>query len=106
MKECLPHLLIRVFVVPSRIVKRAKQFIPPTLFSTALHQLGEEDPYRVVVGNRKPMRMLSHDCTSILQIVFVLASPISHLLSPPAQKEERAIASEAEATQTYASYTR
>jgi hypothetical protein len=77
MKECLPHFLIRVFIVPSRIVKRAKQFIPPTLFPTALHQLGEKDPHRVVVGNRKPMRMLSHDCTSILQIVFVLAPPMS-----------------------------
>jgi hypothetical protein len=63
MEECLPHFLIRVFVVASRIVKGAKQFIPPTLFPTALHQLGEEDPHRVVVANRKPMRMLSHDCT-------------------------------------------
>jgi hypothetical protein len=40
MEECLPHSLIRVFVVASRI-KRAKQFIPPTLFPTALHQLGQ-----------------------------------------------------------------
>jgi hypothetical protein len=55
MEECLPHFLIRVFVVPSRIVKRAKQFIPPTLFGTALHQLGEKDPHRVVIGNRKPV---------------------------------------------------
>jgi hypothetical protein len=77
MEERLPHFLIRVFVVPSRIVKRAKQFIPPTLFGTTLHQLGEENPHRVVVGNRKSMRMLSHDCTSISRIVFVLASPIS-----------------------------
>jgi hypothetical protein len=77
MEECLPHPLIRVFVVPSRIVKRTKQFIPPTLFPTALHQLGKQDPHRVIVGNRKPMRMLSHHCTSILQIVFVLARPKS-----------------------------
>jgi hypothetical protein len=79
MEECLPHFLIRVFVVPSRVVKRAKQFIPPSVFGTALHQLGQENPHRVVVGNRKPMRMLSHDCTSILRIVFVLASPISKI---------------------------
>jgi hypothetical protein len=60
MKECLPHFLIRVFVVPSRIIKRAKQFIPSTLFPTALHQLGQENSHRGVVGNRKLMRMLSH----------------------------------------------
>jgi hypothetical protein len=68
MEKCLPHFLIGVLVVPSRIVKRAKQFIPPTLFGTTLHQLGEENPHRVVVGNRKSMRMLSHGCTSILQM--------------------------------------
>jgi hypothetical protein len=79
MEECLPHFLIGVLVVPSRIVKRTKQFIPPTLFPTTLHQLGEENPHRVVVGNRKSMRMLSHDCTSILQIVFVIAPPISSI---------------------------
>src|SRR5450755_1974829 len=79
MEECLPHFLIRVFVVASRIVKRAKQCIPPTLFDTALHQLGQENPHRVVVGNRKPMRMLSHDCTSILQIIFVWATVISRM---------------------------
>jgi hypothetical protein len=72
-EECLPHFLVRVFVVAGRIVKRAKQFVPPTLFGTALHQLGQENPHRVVVGNREPMRMLSHDYTSILQIVSVLA---------------------------------
>jgi hypothetical protein len=77
MEECLPHFLIRVFVVASRIVKRAKQFIPSSLFPTALHQLGQENSHRVVVGNRKPMRMLSNDCTSMLQIVFVLAPPKS-----------------------------
>jgi len=82
MEECLPHFLIRVFIVASRIVKRTKQFIPPTLFPTALHQLGQENSHRVVVGNRKPMRMLSHDCTSILQIVFVLAPPISSISNP------------------------
>jgi hypothetical protein len=71
-EECLPHFLIGVLVVASRIVKRAKQFIPPTLFPAALHQLGEEDPHRVIVGNRKPMRMLSDECTSIFKIVFVL----------------------------------
>jgi len=64
MEERLPHFLIRVFVVTSRIVKRAKQSIPPTLFGTTLHELGEEDSHRVVVGNRKPMGMLSHDNTS------------------------------------------
>jgi hypothetical protein len=37
------------------------------------------NPYRVVVGNRKPMRMLSHGCTSILRIVFILACPISSI---------------------------
>jgi hypothetical protein len=79
MEECLPYFLIRVFVVPSRIVKRAKQFIPPTLFPTALHKLRQENSHRVVVGNRKPMRMLSHACTSILQIVFVLPPPISSI---------------------------
>jgi hypothetical protein len=77
MEECLPHFLIRVFVVASRIVKGAKQFIPLSLFPTALHQLGQENSHRVVVGNRKPMRMLSHDCTSMMQIVFVLAPPKS-----------------------------
>src|ERR1700720_1037250 len=51
MEECLPHFLIGVLVVPRRIVKRAKQFIPPTLFGTTLHQLGEENPHRVVIGN-------------------------------------------------------
>jgi hypothetical protein len=79
MEERLPHFLIRVFVVPSRIVKRAKQFIPPTLFGTTLHQLSEENSHCVVVSNRKPMRMLSHDCTSILQIVSALACPISSI---------------------------
>src|SRR5579862_1012836 len=68
MEERLPHFLIGIFVVTSRIVKRAKQFIPPTLFPTTLHQLGEENSHRVVVGNRKSMRMLSHGCTSILQM--------------------------------------
>jgi hypothetical protein len=41
MEECLPHFLIRVFVVASRIIKRAKQFIAPTLFSPSLYQLGQ-----------------------------------------------------------------
>jgi hypothetical protein len=77
MEERLPHFLIGVLVVTSRIVKRAKQFISPTLFPTALHQLGEENSHRVVVGNRKSMRMLSHDCTSRLQTVSALACPIS-----------------------------
>jgi hypothetical protein len=79
MEECLPHFLIRVFVVASRIVKRAKQFIPPTLFPAALHQLGQENSHRVVVGNREPMRMLSHDCASILQIIFALVLLISSI---------------------------
>jgi hypothetical protein len=57
--------------------------VTPTLFGTALHQLGQKNPHRVVIGNRKPVRMLSHDCTSILQIVFVLASPISSNSNPP-----------------------
>jgi hypothetical protein len=74
MEECLPHFLVRVFVVASRIVKCAKQFISATLFGAALHELGQENPHRVVVGNREPMRMLSHNYTSTLQIVFVLAS--------------------------------
>jgi hypothetical protein len=65
--------------VASRIIKCAKQFIAPTLFPTALHQLGQKNSHRVVVGNRKPMRMLSHDRTSIFQIVFVLAPPISSI---------------------------
>jgi hypothetical protein len=86
-EECLPYFLVRVFVVASRIVKRAKQFIPPTLFGTALHQLGQENPHRVVVGNREPMRMLSHDYTSVLQIVSVLAriadESSSHNRYPP-----------------------
>jgi hypothetical protein len=79
MEERLPHFLIRVFVVTSRIVKRAKQSIPPTLFGTTLHELGEEDSHCVVVGNRKPMGMLSHDSTSILQIASTLAGPISSI---------------------------
>jgi hypothetical protein len=89
MEECLPHFLIRVFVVPSRIVKRTKQFISSSLFPTALHQLGQENSHRVVVGNRKPMRMLSHECTSILQIVFVLAPPISSISNPPQNSPPR-----------------
>jgi hypothetical protein len=89
MEECLPHFLIRVFIVARRIVKRAKQFIPSSLFPTALHQLGQENSHRVVVGNRKPMRMLSHDCTSILQIVFVLAPPISSIGNPPQNSPPR-----------------
>jgi hypothetical protein len=73
MEERLPHFLIGVFVVPSRVVKSTKQFLAPTL-RTALHQLGQENAHRIVIGNRKPMRMLSHDCcTSTLQIIFVLA---------------------------------
>jgi hypothetical protein len=72
MEKCLPHSLIGVFVVPSRVVKSPKQFLAPTP-RTALHQLAQENAHRIVVGNRKPMRMLSHHCTSILQIIFVLA---------------------------------
>jgi hypothetical protein len=41
MEECLPHFLIRVFVVPSRIIECAKQFITPSLFAPSLYQLGQ-----------------------------------------------------------------
>jgi hypothetical protein len=67
MEKCLPRFLIGVFVVPSRVVKRTKQFLAPTLFNAASYQLAQENAHRLVVRNRELMRMFSHDCcTSIL----------------------------------------
>jgi hypothetical protein len=55
MEECLPHFLIRIFVVPSRVVKRTKQFLAPTLLKTAPYQLAQENAHRIVISNRKSM---------------------------------------------------
>src|SRR5580658_3110226 len=59
--------------MPRRVVKRSKQFIAPHLFPAPLYQLRQENAHCVIISNRKLMRMLAHDCTSRLQIIFASA---------------------------------
>jgi hypothetical protein len=47
--------------MPSRVVKRAKQFIAPRLFPAPLYQLRQKNTHCVIISNRKLMRMLAHD---------------------------------------------
>jgi len=78
MEESLSHFLIGV-LVPGRVVKRTKQFLTSTLFNTAPYQLAQENAHRIVIGNRVPMRMLSHDCylpvENYIRKVQVIVSP-------------------------------
>src|SRR5271169_4178017 len=45
--------------MPSRVVKRAKQFIAPHLFPAPLYQLRQQNAHCVIISNRKLMRMLA-----------------------------------------------
>src|SRR5580658_10651002 len=69
--------------MPRRVVKRSKQFIAPHLFPAPLYQLRQQNAHCVIVSNRKLMRMLAHDCTSRLQIIFALARITVDESSPP-----------------------